>query len=84
MNYAGVGGFFRKVQACHQVTCPRISPAVIVLVRNDNSALLVHGKNAPPGRFSLVAGFVEQGETMVKITGVYAVKPGPEPGKKIL
>lgn len=29
-------------------------------------------------------GFVPKSAVMVKITGVYAVKPGPEPGKKIL
>ena len=28
--------------------------------------------------------FVTNSAVMVKITGVYAVKPGPEPGKKIL
>jgi uncharacterized protein len=28
--------------------------------------------------------FVPKSAVMVKITGVYAVKPGPEPGKKIL
>jgi predicted pyridoxine 5'-phosphate oxidase superfamily flavin-nucleotide-binding protein len=28
--------------------------------------------------------FVPKGAVLVKITGVYAVKPGPEPGKKIL
>jgi NAD+ diphosphatase len=50
--------------SCHQVTYPRISPAVIVLVRNNSSILMVRGKKAPPGRYSLVAGFVEPGETI--------------------
>jgi len=50
--------------SCHRVTYPRLSPAVIVLVRNDTSALMVRGKKAPPGRYSLVAGFVEPGETI--------------------
>ena len=50
--------------SCHQVTYPRLSPAVIVLVKNNNSVLMVRGKKAPPGRYSLVAGFVEPGETI--------------------
>lgn len=49
---------------CHRVTYPRLSPAVIVLVRNGNAALMVRGKKAQPGRYSLVAGFVEPGETI--------------------
>ena len=50
--------------SCHQVTYPRLSPAVIVLVKNNNSVLMIRGKKAPPGRYSLVAGFVEPGETI--------------------
>ena len=50
--------------SCHQVTYPRLSPAVIVLVKNNNSVLMVRGKKAPPGRYSLVAGFIEPGETI--------------------
>ncbi|MFA4859841.1 NAD(+) diphosphatase [Methanoregula sp.] len=50
--------------ACHQITYPRLSPAIIVLVRKDNTILLARGKHAPPGRYSLVAGFVEPGETI--------------------
>lgn len=50
--------------ACHLVTYPRLSPAIIVLVRNGNAALMVRGRDAPPGRYSLVAGFVEPGETI--------------------
>ena len=50
--------------SCHYVTYARLSPAIVVLVRKDESILLVHGKQAPAGRFSLVAGFVEPGETI--------------------
>ncbi len=50
--------------SCHYVTYPRISPAIIVLVKKDDTILLVRGKRAPAGRFSLVAGFVEPGETI--------------------
>jgi NAD+ diphosphatase len=50
--------------SCHYVTYARLSPAIIVLVRKDEKILLVRGKQAPAGRFSLVAGFVEPGETI--------------------
>jgi NAD+ diphosphatase len=49
---------------CHSVTYTRLSPAIIVLVRKGDTILLVRGKKAPAGRFSLVAGFVEPGETI--------------------
>jgi NAD+ diphosphatase len=54
----------RLCPSCHNIMYPRLSPAVIVLVRNGDAALLIHGKDAPPGRYSLVAGFVEPGETI--------------------
>lgn len=50
--------------SCHRVIYPRLSPAVIVLVRNNNAVLMVRGKRAAPGRYSLIAGFVEPGETI--------------------
>ena len=50
--------------SCHYMTYARLSPAIIVLVRKEENILLVHGKQAPAGRFSLVAGFVEPGETI--------------------
>lgn len=50
--------------SCHRATYPRLSPAIIVLVRKGDSILMVRGVRAPPGRYSLVAGFVEPGETI--------------------
>lgn len=50
--------------SCRRVTYPRLSPAVIVLVRNDNAVLMVRGTGAAPGRYGLIAGFVEPGETI--------------------
>lgn len=50
--------------SCHRIMYPRLSPAIIVLVRKDDSILMVRGARAPPGRYSLVAGFVEPGETI--------------------
>lgn len=50
--------------ACRHVTYARLSPAIIVVVKNRDTILLVRGNQAPPGRYSLVAGFVEPGETI--------------------
>ncbi len=50
--------------SCHRVIYPRLSPAIIVLVSNKDSVLMVRGKKAAPGRYGLVAGFVEPGETI--------------------
>lgn len=49
---------------CNLITYPRLSPAIIVIVKNESSILLVQTKHAPQGRFSPVAGFVEPGETI--------------------
>jgi NAD+ diphosphatase len=50
--------------SCRRIMYPRLSPAIIVLVRKDDSILMVRGIRAPPGRYSLIAGFVEPGETI--------------------
>jgi len=49
---------------CNQITYPRLSPAIIVLVRNGNSILLARSPRFPPGVHSLIAGFAEPGETL--------------------
>jgi NAD+ diphosphatase len=54
----------RKCSACGRAHFPRISPAVIVLVRKGKRALLAHNARFRPGFFGLVAGFVEAGETL--------------------
>ena len=54
----------RLCPACGRVFFPRISPAVIVLVRKGGRALLAHNASFPAGRFGLIAGFVEAGETI--------------------
>lgn len=42
---------------------PRLSPAVMVLVKRGEEALLVHARNFRTRAHGLVAGFVETGET---------------------
>jgi len=50
--------------SCRLISYPRLSPAVIVAVCRDDDILLVHAHKHPKGRFTVVAGFVEAGETL--------------------
>jgi NAD+ diphosphatase len=55
----------RVCPVCGRHEYPRISPAIIVLIRNDQGkALLAHNKNFTAGLYSLIAGFNEAGETL--------------------
>ena len=49
---------------CGQQAYPRISPAVMVLVRDGERLLLARSPHFKPGVFSALAGFVEPGETL--------------------
>lgn len=49
---------------CSLRVYPRISPAVIMLVRQDNKLLLAHAARHPAGFHSVLAGFAEPGETL--------------------
>lgn len=63
----GVGnelGGARVCPSCGKAFFPRLSPAVIVLVTRDDKILLGHNAKFPAGRHSLLAGFVEPGETL--------------------
>ena len=57
-------GWQRKCPACGAQHFPRTDPVVIMLVTKGNKVLL--GRNAawPEGMYSLLAGFVEPGETL--------------------
>lgn len=48
---------------CGNTTWPRTSPAVIVAVTKGDRLLLARNKQFPNRRFSVIAGFVEYGET---------------------
>jgi NAD+ diphosphatase len=50
--------------ACGLEAYPRIAPAIIVLVRKGDEALLAHGARFPKPFYSTLAGFVEPGETL--------------------
>ena len=54
----------RTCPSCHFTAYPRISPAVIVLVRRGREALLARSGRFPRPFYSTLAGFVEVGEAL--------------------
>jgi len=58
------GELAMQCPACGLLAYPRISPAVMVLVRDGRRLLLARGPHFKPGVFSALAGFVEPGETL--------------------
>ncbi len=60
----GQGGWIRTCPACAAQHFPRTDPVVIMLVTHGNSVLLGRSPGWPEGMFSLLAGFVEPGETV--------------------
>ena len=84
----------KSCSTCNLVIYPRISPAIIVLVRNGDRILLARSPRFPPGQYSIIAGFVESGEniehavrrevreeTGIEITNIryYGSEPWPFP-----
>jgi len=49
---------------CGAQIFPRVDPAIIVLVSNDQQCLLGRQADWPEGRYSTIAGFVEPGESL--------------------
>ena len=54
----------RRCPVCGLTSYPRISPAIIVLIERGDRILLARGHAFVPGRFGIVAGFVEPGESL--------------------
>ena len=54
----------KQCPSCGLVTYPRISPAIIVLIARGEEILLARSPRLPAGMHSLIAGFVEPGETL--------------------
>ena len=54
----------RCCPSCAATYYPRITPAVITLVRRGSEILLARGRSSAPRFYSLIAGFVEPGETL--------------------
>lgn len=58
-------GWARRCQPCDIEEYPRTDPAVICLVHDGaEHALVARGPGWPAGRFSVLAGFVEAGESL--------------------
>ncbi|MBC5768588.1 NAD(+) diphosphatase [Ramlibacter albus] len=53
-----------RCTVCGHAAYPRISPAMMVLVRKGDAILLARNVLAPNGRFSALAGFLEAGESV--------------------
>ncbi len=106
-RYCGVcGGPMRRTPGeramkceCGHVAYPRISPAMMVLVKRGEAILLARNAAAPPGRFSALAGFLEPGESVeeaihrevreevgIEVTGLryFASQSWPFPGSLML
>lgn len=58
------GGWQRICGTCGAQHFPRTDPVVIMLVTSGNSVLLGRSPGWPEGMYSLLAGFVEPGETL--------------------
>ncbi len=54
----------RACPACRLAVYPRISPAIMALVRREGEILLGRSPHFPPGMYSALAGFLEPGETL--------------------
>jgi NAD+ diphosphatase len=50
--------------ACNHIIFPKISPAIIVAITCNNKILLIKGKNYRSKFFTLVAGYVDVGESI--------------------
>lgn len=58
------GGFIGRCGQCNTEHYPRVDPAVIVAVENNGRLLLGRQANWAPRRYSVLAGFVEPGESL--------------------
>ncbi|WP_424931538.1 NAD(+) diphosphatase [Amaricoccus macauensis] len=58
------GGWRRTCPACGAHHFPRTDPVVIMLITHGNSLLLGRSPGWPEGMYSLLAGFMEPGETV--------------------
>jgi NAD+ diphosphatase len=84
---------------CGNTTWPRTSPAIIVAVIKEDKLLLAHNKQFPNRMYSVIAGFLEYGETFedcvkrevyeevgIKIKNIkyYGSQPWPYPNSMMI
>ena len=58
------GSWGKRCLACRHEHYPHIHPCVIVLVKRGEEFLLIRKAEWPTGRYSLIAGFVDIGESL--------------------
>jgi len=58
------GEWGKRCPTCRYEHYPHLHPAVIVLVRDGDRCLLARKAEWAPGRYALVAGFVDNGESL--------------------
>lgn len=58
------GSWGKRCLSCRHEHYPHIHPCVIVLVRRGGEFLLIRKAEWPKGRYSLIAGFVDFGESL--------------------
>ncbi|MBB5017259.1 NAD+ diphosphatase [Chitinivorax tropicus] len=54
----------KQCPGCGHVAYPRLSPAIMVLIRRGREVLLARSPGFTPGAYSALAGFVEPGESL--------------------
>ena len=54
----------RRCPACGLTVYPRLTPAIITLIERGERILLARGHAFLPGRYGIIAGFVEPGESL--------------------
>jgi NAD+ diphosphatase len=65
LNHDAPDQLARLCPVCGRLEFPRISPAIIVLITNEkDEALLAHNARFTAGRYGLIAGFNEAGESL--------------------
>jgi NAD+ diphosphatase len=58
------GEWGKRCPACRYEHYPHLHPAIIVLVRDGDRLLLTRKSIWTPGRYALIAGFVDNGESL--------------------
>lgn len=54
----------RECSSCGSLAYPKLSPAVMALIKKDNKILLARGLHFPENFYSVLAGYVDPGETL--------------------
>jgi NAD+ diphosphatase len=90
------GEWGKRCEACRYEHYPHLHPAVIVLVRDGDRVLLARKAIWAPGRYALVAGFVDNGESLEgcvarevkegsgwtsRTSSTWAARTGPSPAR---